>query len=730
VKRKIHLGFLWHMHQPYYRDPIDDIYILPWVRLHAVNAYYTMPRFASRFDKLHTNFNLVPSLIEQLEDYAEGRANDLYERYSRLAPDALDPAAKAFILRNFFMANWETMIRPNTRYNDLLLKRGFQVHETRLDEVSRNFTNQDFTDLQTWFNLAWIGPAAREENEDIGKLLRKGRFFTQEERDLVLDYHYDVIRKVLPAYRELADQGLAELNLSPFYHPILPLLCDSDIASEAHPGVKLPERFSHQEDAARHIELGIETFERALGRRPEGMWPSEGSVSRAVASMASEAGLKWIATDEEILMKSLPGKPDRGDVIHRPYKIDTETGDIAIFFRDKNLSDLLGFTYARNTPEAAVEDFISHLERISEAAEKKKGEVFVSVILDGENPWEYYENNGADFLLRFFEAIQKTDWIESSTFSNFLNDHPPTDSLDKLAPGSWISGNFDIWIGKSEANTAWDALLRSRKLLMRTMDKSQVQAIPEVREEILRSIYRAEGSDWFWWYDDDFSSENEMEFDFLFRKHLAWAFHRLGEQVPDFLNEPIKASQDIAPVREPTDFIQPVIDGDVTHYYEWANAGGYDIDEPGGAMFDSQQFLRRIHFGFDSDQLYLRFDPLQPAIDNNNDRQFTVQVTFPDVNRMLHFKWYPGNSEPVEFTLYEPTPTGECAPSKTYSTISSGKIIELSIPIKDIGLIPGDFARMHVSIIRRGLELKRYPLQGLISFEIPDETFHLKVWSV
>ncbi len=717
------------MHQPYYRDPVEDVYILPWVRLHAVNAYYTMPKFASRFDNLRMTFNLVPSLLEQLEDYSEGRANDLYMEYSRLAPDEFDHATRIFILRNFFMANWETLIRPNTRYNDLLLKRGYQVQEKDLHEIAKTFTNQDFIDLQTWFNLTWIGPAAREESPEIQKILKKGRFFTKDEKNHVLDFHTEIIRKVIPAYRQLADQGQAELSMSPFYHPILPLLCDTNIAADAHPGVKLPERFSHPEDAVRQIELGQEIFERLLGRRPEGMWPSEGSVSRAVASMAGASGLKWLATDEEILMKSLPGRADRGEVIHKPYLIDTEKGHIALFFRDKNLSDLLGFTYARNNPDAAVKDFLSHLEGIS-AAGKRKGEVFVSVILDGENPWEYYERNGEEFLLKFFDAIDKTEWIESSTFGGFLHEHPPENSLDKLTPGSWINGNFDIWIGKPEENTAWDALLRSRKLLMRTIDKSQVQAIPTVRDEILRSIYRAEGSDWFWWYDDDFTSENEMEFDFLFRKHLAWAFHRLGEEVPDFLNEPIKVSHELVSVREPTDFINPEIDGIITHYYEWANAGVYEIGEPGSAMFDSQQFLTQVLFGFDKNTLYLRFDTQQPTNSNNNDSKVTIQVIFVDLNRMLSFNIGKDLPGPMEFMLHEPTPTGECVPSRKYDSIRAKKIIELSIPFRDIGLVPGDAARIIVGINRRGLELKRYPAQGFLSFQVPDETFQMKVWSV
>ena len=316
MKRRVYLGFLWHMHQPYYRDPVEDTYILPWVRLHAVNAYYTLPRIAGAYDQVRMTYNIVPSLLEQLEDYAEGWAKDLYEHYSRLPPSELDHSAKTFILRNFFMANWDTMIRPNARYNDLLLKRGFTIHEGELETAVRNFTDQDFTDLQLWFNLAWIGPVARDEDDGIKDLLRKGRFFNEDEKDYVLDYQYDVIRRVVSGYRQLLEEGLAEITFSPFYHPILPLLCDSDIAGEAHKGVKLPPEFRHPEDAKAQIELGIDKLRHVFGQAPTGMWPSEGSVSPEALEIMCDAGVKWTATDEGILAKSIKHYNKGRDLYH------------------------------------------------------------------------------------------------------------------------------------------------------------------------------------------------------------------------------------------------------------------------------------------------------------------------------------------------------------------------------------------------------------------------------
>ncbi len=532
MTRKIYLGFLWHMHQPYYRDPVQDTYILPWVRLHAVNAYYIFPRIAEKFEKIRMTFNLVPSLLEQLEDYANGTAKDIYERYSRMHPEDLDRSARLFILRNFFMANWDTLIRPNTRYNDLLLKRGYTIDENQLDAALKNFSNQDFMDLQSWFNLAWIGPMLRDEDQGITELVKKGRFFSQKEKETILDYQREAITRVVPKYKELADSGQIEVTFSPYYHPILPLLHDTDIAIEAHPGVKLPPRFSHGEDAKTQIAKGMEKSEQAIGRKPSGMWPSEGSVSMAVANDAVGAGLKWIATDEHNLLKSLPGNPVREEVIYQPYTVPTESGNLAVFFRDTKLSDLIGFTYSRNEVKAAVEDFVGRLKKIAEDVPDVQDPVIVSVILDGENPWEYYPNSGREFLEAFLGRLQSEDWIEATTFSGYLEQHPPVKTLAKLAPGSWINGNFDIWIGRKEANLAWDFLGKSRKLLMDALKAGNVDQ--KVHDEVMKSLYRAEGSDWFWWFDDDFSSETEMEFDLLFRKHLISAFNLLNVPAPDF----------------------------------------------------------------------------------------------------------------------------------------------------------------------------------------------------
>jgi len=716
------------MHQPYYRDPIEDTYILPWVRLHAVNAYYNLPRIASEYGNLRMTFNLVPSLIEQLEDYASGRAKDLYEHFSRIPPGGFDPPTKLFILRNFFMANWDTMIRPNGRYNDLLLKRGYTIHEGELDTAVRSFSEQDFIDLQTWFNLAWIGPKAREEDNGIGELIKKGRFFNEDEKNYVLDYHYKIIGRVLPAYKQILDSGIADISLSPFYHPILPLLFDSDIATEAHPGVKLPKRFEHPEDATAQIQLGINKLKEVFGFNPSGMWPSEGSVSMAVVEAICRAGLKWIATDEGILLKSLQGPKVREQVLYRPYLIPTQAGDAAIFFRDTRLSDLIGFTYSHSTAEAAVADFIAKLKQVAGSVPEGDAPIMVSVILDGENPWEYYPNCGRAFLELLFSTLQKEDWIKTTTFSGYLEENPPKTKIKKLAAGSWINGNFDIWIGKKEANQAWDSLGKARELLVKNL-KENAEIEPSAHEEVLRSIYRGEGSDWFWWFDDDFTSENEMEFDFLFRKHLSWAFYRLNMAAPDFLNQPIKESQRAVAVRKPTDFISPVIDGEVTHFYEWANAGSYTATEPGSTMYSAQRFLKGIQFGFELKNLYLRFD-LLPITGVEGTKRLEFKVHFVSVDKLLSFIWTLASAGPSEFTLGQRSGTGGQQEAKSFSSIAGKKIIELGVPFADLGLKPGDESRIYISIHQNGLELKRYPQNGFITFNVPDETFHLQTWSV
>jgi alpha-amylase/alpha-mannosidase (GH57 family) len=276
----ISVALLWHMHQPFYKDLVTGEYILPWVRLHAVKDYWDMAAVLDRFPEVKMNFNLVPSLLTQIDDYVNNKVTDTFLDVTLKEPGDLTLDDRIFLLQNFFMANWDNMIKPYERYHDLLLKRGRFVAPSELAAVAKRFSQQELLDLQVWFNLTWFGFISKNEDQVVKELIAKERYFTRDDKLAVIAKQWEIMGKVIPKYRELEERGQIEISTTPFYHPILPLLCDSAVAREAMPYVKLPEAlFRHPEDAQQQIEMAVKFHTEHFGRPPRGMWPSEGSVS-------------------------------------------------------------------------------------------------------------------------------------------------------------------------------------------------------------------------------------------------------------------------------------------------------------------------------------------------------------------------------------------------------------------------------------------------------------------
>ncbi|MFH1025742.1 MAG: glycoside hydrolase family 57 protein, partial [Nitrospirota bacterium] len=381
----LYISFLWHMHQPFYKDPFTGMYRLPWVRLHGTKDYLDMAEILLDFPDIKQTFNFTPSLLEQIIDYAEHQAGDRYLELSLKKASELNIEDRTFILENFFLANWEHMIKPFPRYFELLMKRGSHLIRSELKRMTQYFSVSDFRDLQVLFNLCWIDPMFRKKDPFLSMLVDKGRDFTEEDKVLLLEKQLDLLKKIIPCYKEMVTEDRIELSVSPFYHPILPLLCDTNAAKIALPDVRLPQkRFSHPEDAQRQIRMGIEYFEKVFGYRPVGMWPSEGSVSEEVLRLVSREGIRWIGTDEDILSLSL-GRPLRDSSrnvvdprsLYSPHLFE----DVSIVFRDHSLSDLIGFEYAKWDPGKAAEDLLAKLIRIWRSVPKDKP-YLVSIILD------------------------------------------------------------------------------------------------------------------------------------------------------------------------------------------------------------------------------------------------------------------------------------------------------------------------------------------------------------
>lgn len=723
----LHVAFVWHMHQPLYKNLIGGETILPWVRLHAIKDYLDMVQFLQDFSNLHQTFNLTPSLLEQFDGLLEPDSQkDKFFELTLKSPQDLTEDEKIFLLQNFFMANWETMIRPIPRYGDLLAKRGRYFSVEGIPTILKRFANQDYLDLQALFNLAWFDPSYREKDTQLKELTRKGKYFSEDDKRLILDKQLEIIRRIIPAYKKMQDDGIIEISTSPFYHPILPLLCDTNIARISCPDVKLPKvHFRHPEDAKSQIDAAIKYYIEKFGRPPRGMWPSEGSVSEGAIDLAIEAGLSWVASDEEILFKSL-GKNETDEGLYKPYTIQRKCGEIALIFRDKALSDSIGFVYQGWPTEKAVADLIDRLHAIHETLSKVKTASLVSIILDGENPWEYYPNDGRDFLTALYKILGNDPRLKLVTVSEFLQNYPPASKLEKLYPGSWINANFAIWIGQDEKNLAWEYLAEARKILEGYEKQHPDESSSEKLKRAWKEIYIAEGSDWNWWYGDDHSSANDEEFDKLFRAHISNVYKLLGLKPPEYLSIPIKVKKTKI-LREPLALLKPVIDGVDTNYFEWINAGLIDASKFGGTMHQAETFIKQMYFGFDLEALYFRFDFSLPAeAEDRQDLTLNLLLMEKGIKIVLPIS-QKGNV--IEYTIFEQKRDGSWIESKKEKSASFNKILELAVKFEDIKSEGGEKLKFLFTIERGGLIIERCPEFGPLQIVLPRADYESQLWT-
>ena len=720
MTKHLKIAFLWHMHQPYYIDPLTNRASMPWVRLHGTKSYYDMIRILDEFPSIKAAFNLVPALLKQLIEYTEGNIKDTFLEYTMKPASDLTEDERRFILTNFFMANWETIISPNKGYLRVLEKRGRHIYPHTIGDAVKSFGDKDITDLQTWFNLGWFGFKAEEEYEEIRELKKKGRNFSEDEKKRMIDIQMEILKKIIPAYKKAEEKGQIELTTSPFYHPIMPLLNNTEISRRSLPDKPMPEKFSSPEDAASQIKMAIDCHEKIFGKKPDGMWPSEGSVCPEIIPMMRSSGIRWTATDEGILFRTI-GKKDKAEYLYKPYKAVYHDKDVSVIFRDQGLSDLVGFTYSKNPQAAAANDLIQHFYEIRNAVSDKPH--LVSIILDGENPWENYPNNGSDFLRNLYKGLSDAEGLETVRINDYLNENPPTDVLDNIHSGSWINSNFAIWIGSYEKNLGWDYLKRTREFLKEAEGTGQYSS--DDINRCYESIYIAEGSDWFWWYGDDFSSDNDEEFDRLFRTHLSNVYRMLKKDVPSYLETPIIQFHEVSPEKAPTGFITPIIDGRITDYFEWLEAGCIISARHRGTMYKTERFIEEIYYGFDLNKLFIRIDSVLD-IELEEDLMAEV-IVFDNEEFRLTFPF--GKKGVSSYTLIRAF-NGKTEKIKEIESISTDKIIELSMPFSELNLKAGDSVKINIKLEKNNIEIERYPQKGFILLTVPDENFERIMWRV
>jgi len=581
------------MHQPYYKDDMQNEYKMPWVFLHAIKDYYELPYYLSKFDNIKATFNLVPSLIEQLEEYEKGFVNDIFLSSVQKEVTLLTDSEKLFLSETLFFSNLKTMIHPLARYMELYTKKN---SHKELADFAHSLEAGEILDLEVLFLLSWCSNALRENSTLIQSLIAKGRHFTQSDKVELFVELFAFVGRVLPFYKELQLKEKIELATTPFYHPILPLLLDKNIAKEADRNAQTPKIYADfRSDASLHIDKAIEKYESVFGAKPSTFWPAEGSISKEALELLSKSGVKYVGADEDVLFKSLESRY-RFD-IYKKYTVGKDN-KIGVLFRDKALSDLIGFTYSGKDAKEAVHDFMG---RLKELYHYINFEAVVPIILDGENAWEYYDNNARDFFDGLYAELEKCDWCDTLTFSEVFKDNSIEQSyIESIKPGSWIYGTFSTWMGHDEKNRAWE-LLSETKIAFEAV-KASLSA--ETLKAATRELMVAEGSDWFWWYGDDHYTPQADEFDELFRKHLLNIYKLMAKEPPARLFESINKTKIAKLKQKPKNYIMPVIDGKMTDFYEWLGAGSIALDAEFSAMDSSGFHFEKLFWGFDDEKIY------------------------------------------------------------------------------------------------------------------------------
>lgn len=702
MARRANVVFLLHMHQPQYVDPRSGVAMLPWVRLHGARGYLDVATLLEEYGAVRLTVNFVPSLVQQLEAVVAG-AVDEWLRVALL--DGWSPAERAFAVERFFSLNWDRSVRPRPRYAELLAMR----------EANAPFSDADVRDLGVLFNLGWLGFAARRDDAAIAELENKGRGYSREDLDLVVARQRDACARVLPLYRKLAARGQIELSSSPFYHPIAPLVVDTEHARRALPEATLPPRFAWPADADAQIRRGAALHARTFGAAPRGMWPPEGSVSPEAVALYHGAGVGWLCTDEGNLWRSLAAAEEphgRGDL----YRVYQHHG-VDLLFRDREMSDKIGFAYAHGDAQAGVHDLLARARACADASTAPAGEpALVPIFLDGENPWESYPGLGEPFLRALFGALSSQDDLKTAAVGHHLDEAPARRPLPRLHSGSWIDSDFHIWIADPVKNRAWELLGRARARFEQAVASGLADGARELAYERLLA---AEGSDWFWWFGEPFHSMEDHLFDALFRAHLAGAYQAMGLASPRELDEPVAAHRPLgdATVAPPYAFITPRIGEN--RFYDWQGAGRYRV--PRGAAMADTPLVAAVLFGFDAANLYLRLEPSDGLAATVLGARVEVEVAAG----ARRFRLVGGDALDVQ------EPDGDGWRSVGGGTIGRARALELAVPFARLGAAAGDRLSLTFRLVdpAGGAVLGRYPADGALTLTVPGDAFEAENWS-
>lgn len=628
--RSLSLSFFWHMHQPDYRGS-DGVMSMPWVFLHAIKDYYEMPWLMSQYPGLKATFNLSASLIEQLKLYTQPLKYDYFLSLWVQHPSKLSQSQQEWLIKLCTAMQYDTMVHPIARYCEL--------YEQTL------FSDDELIDLEVVFLLAWCGNTLRLHNDLVKALFIKQRGYTQEDKTTLLETLTLFVSEILPFYGRLQKEGTISVSTTPYFHPILPLLIDMENGQRANGATELPEgAYSLRDDAIEHVERSIKLYETTFGTKPSGFWPAEGAVDEKSLAIYKEHGISWIATDEAILHKSLHN--DASSLRYKPYRYE----DVTIAFRDHGLSDLIGFEYRHMEGKKASSHFMDELHRI--ASNEENPNVFV--IVDGENAWEFYPNNGWDFFTSLYSALSTSTWCKTASMDE-VSQKNESEVLEHLAPGSWIHGTFDTWVGHREKNRAWELIFETRREVERYAQTH------ELTETIRYHLLASQCSDWFWWYGEDHVTEFSSEFDTLFRDHLIEIYHLMEKTVPSHFREPINSFNVTKPSWiKPKNSISPRLGGEKRSFFEWIGCGMVDETQSFSTMDRLRGPVDTIYYGLDDQTVYIALEGKSPfslhtyiemVIEETGERlvlkpvafdhrlEFSLSRTHFGSNTVVHLRW-------------------------------------------------------------------------------------------
>lgn len=604
MSKKLSIALIWHMHQPAYQTGRDSIYLMPWVRMHAIKDYLDMLLIMDNYPSLKLNFNLVPVLVDSIYDYGYNGAHDIYSKLT--IAEKLSDEEKEFVLNHFFDANYKNMVLHHEEYKKLYEKR-----YSREDISINDFTEQEYFAVMAWFNLAWFDPYWRKSDELVRIAGKKNEEFTLEDRQTIIELQRKICREIVPQYKKYQQAGRIEISVSPYYHPILPLLLDINETEKSNPSLKAPKLHTGmKDDAIWQVKSALDKFEELFGKRPEGVWPSEHCISKKTLELFMDLGVKWTISDEGVLEQSLKTEfvRDFRGYLEDPYDLcnvysfNTIGKKINILFRDSVLPNLIAFEYPNHNPEKAAYDLFDRIKTIqAKLRNSPEQNHLLTIAMDGENCWENYAEDGHLFLSALYKLLTDDEGLETVRVSDYLEKSEHSVRLSRIHPGSWINRDFSLWAGEPTKNLAWEYLDKTRADLI-SFEKEKPDK--ELLRQAWNEVYVCEGSDWYWWYGEPNDSGQDEIFDLIFRERLQNVYKILNKPVPDYLNQPL-----ISYFTKGSRYPRGDVGGfelDGCTQENWKNAGCIDI--PSTPTMQENRLFNKIYFGSDADNLYLRFD--------------------------------------------------------------------------------------------------------------------------